>query len=491
MRYLLLLGLLLVSASAFAQTPASGEVVVNEIAYDPPSPQASTNEWIEVVNRGERAVDLAGLIIGDNSGGSQPIAGPLVLQPGEFAVFVRNETEFATAYPGVAFTAVEGFPSLNNTGDTVTLTVGAAEIDAVPYEPSWGGADASLERRDPDGPSGDASNWTTTTDPLAGTPGEQNTAFEVDTVPPTVAMVEAESATLVTVTFSEPLDAASAEQVANYSIAPSIGQPASAEVMDDDAALVRLTLAEPLPGLGTYTLSVSGVQDRAGNTMALAEVPFAFGEGAEPQPGDLVLNEFLYDEPSAGNPGEFVELFNRTDETFDLADFTLSDSRGAPAPLSSASVFVEPDGYAVLVEDGELFAAVFPGVPFVEPDVWNALNNGEDAIVLQYDGVTIDSLFYTSGEWDGEDVSLERRDPRGASASPANWAETTDARGGTPGALNSRYEPDVTGPQLAAVTVEASETTLLVSFDEPVVASSITAGAFSLSGETGRPIRCA
>lgn len=469
------------SAPAFAQTPGTGEVVVNEIAYDPPSPQASTNEWIEVVNRSAAAVDLAGLVIGDNAGGSQPVAGPLVLQPGEFAVFVRNETEFAAAYPGVAFTAVEGFPSLNNGGDTVTLTIGAMEIDAVPYLPSWGGSDASLERLDPDGPSADASNWATTTAPLAGTPGEQNTAFEVDTAPPTVAGVEAESATLVAVTFSEPVDIASAETEANYSIAPSIGQPASAEVMDDDAALVRLTLAEPLPGLGTYTLSVSDVQDRAGNTMEPADVPFAFGEGAVPQPGDLVLNEFLYDEPSTGNPGEFVELFNRTDETFDLADFTLSDSRGAPAPLSSASVFVEPDGYAVLVEDGELFAAVFPGVPFVEPATWNALNNGEDAIVLQYDGVTIDSLSYTAAVWDGEHVSLERRDPRGAS-SPANWAETTDARGGTPGAINSRFEPDVTGPQLAAVMVEASETTLLATFDEPVVAASVSVGAFSLSG---------
>ncbi|MEM1053988.1 MAG: lamin tail domain-containing protein [Bacteroidota bacterium] len=484
MRVLVCLALaVLVAPLAAAQTPSPGDVVINEIAYDPPSPQASSNEWIEVVNRSAEAVDLAGLIVSDAAGASEALAGPLLIQPGEFAVFVRNEAEFAAAFPSVAFTALASFPSLNNTGDRVAISIGATELDAVPYVRAWGGDDASLERRDPDGPSADASNWTTSSDPDSGTPGEQNTAFELDETPPSLLSAVAENATLVTVTFSEPLDLVTAEDEANYSISDGLGQPAMAEVFDDDPALVRLTLSTPIPGLGTYTLTVSGLADRAGNVMDPETVSFAFGEGAVPEPRDVVLNEFLYDEPTSDNPGEFVELFNRTGETFDLADFTLNDGTGEDEPITTQQTLLGPDGYAVIVEDGDLFSAIFPSVPFIEQPVWGALNNSGDAITLKYQGVVIDSLFY-SPDWGGEDTSLERKDPRGPSSSASNWATTTDLRGGTPGAINTQFAPDTQGPEIEAVQVAASEAELLVTLDEPVASASVSASAFSVTGAT-------
>ena len=473
----------LLASPALAQTPAQGEVVINEIAYDPPSPQASSNEWVEVVNRSERTVDLTGLVVGDEANLSDAFPGPLLLAPGEFAVFVRNESEFTAAYPGVAFVALEGFPSLNNGGDRVSISIAGVELDAVPYEPSWGGENASLERRDPDGPSTDASNFTTTTDPDGGTPGETNTAFEVDTTPPDLLRAEAETSTLVTATFSEPLDIATAEDESNYSFSDGLGQPVSAEILDDDPALVRLTLATPLPGLGTYTLTASGLADRAGNVMEAQTVSFGFGEGDVPQPRDVVLNEFLYDEPASDNPGEFIELFNRTDGTYDLSEFTLNDSVGDDEPIAESLTLLEPGGYVVIVEDATLFAAQFPGVPFIEQDSWSALNNSGDAIVLKYQGVTIDSLTYTPS-WGGEDASLERKDPRGPSSSASNWTTTSDPRGGTPGAINSQFAPDQTGPQALSVQVSASETVLTVTFDEPIEAESVSAGAFSIPGVT-------
>ncbi|MEM6327291.1 MAG: lamin tail domain-containing protein [Bacteroidota bacterium] len=482
------LSLALCLLAPIGQAQSEGDVVVNEIAYDPAS-GGSANEWIEVVNRSTEAVDLGGLIVSDAVGSSDALAGSLVLEPGDFAVLVRDEAAFQAAYPGIAFVTVSGFPSLNNGGDTVSITLGAILLDTVPYLPSWGGADASLERRDPDGPSDDADNWTTTTDPSGGTPRAQNTAFEVDTTPPSLLSAEAESATAVLATFSEPLDPASAEDPSRYSFSDGLRAPTEAEVLAADPARVRLTLASPLPGLGVYTLTASGVADRAGNAMEPESVPFAFGEGAVPSPRDVVLNEFLYDEPSTGTPGEYVELFNRTNETFDLADFTLNDGVGADEPITTQPTPLGPGGYAVIVEDGALLSAVFPDVPFIEQPVWSALNNSGDALVLTYRGTVIDSLTYRP-DWGGDGRSLERRDPDGPSTQP-NFATTTDPRGGTPGALNMPEPPDSVPPILLGAEA-TSATTVLVTFDEPLDPSGAEVTAnYTVSGGLGPPAQAA
>jgi hypothetical protein len=469
----------LAASPALAQAPAPGDVVVNEILYDPPAGGAA-GEWVEVVNRSDRTVDLAGVVVQDARGPSDPVPGPLVLAPGEYAVLGRSREAFEADFPGVPFTELGRFPSLNNTGDTVALVLGGATLDAVPYESGWGGTDASLERIDPDGPSAQASNFATTTDPAGGTPSAQNSVFARDTAPPAVDEAEATDAQTVVVTFSEPVSEATAETAANYRISDGVGAPASAERDGADAARVVLRLAAPLAGPQAYTLTVSGVADRAGNVLDGGAASFFFGEGAAPEPGDLVINEILYDPPSARDAGEYVELFNRTDETFDLRDFTLNDAVGEDQPVTTAPVFVEPGGYAVVVDDPAAFADVFPGVAFVEQPAWSALNNGGDAVVLTYRGEVIDSLFYQPS-WGGQDAALEREDPAGPSTVAANWATTTAAVG-TPGALNSQFAPDVTGPQLVGAEVSPDGRRVEVALDEPAAPASVTPAAFAVEG---------
>ncbi len=469
--------LALVALSVSAQAP--GDVVINEVMYDPPPPQPSANEWVEILNLTDGPVDLGGLVLTDGGSTSAPIAAGTVLAPGAFAVLARDGAAFAAAYPGVPAIDLDGFPSLNNSGDRVALARGSTEIDAVPYLPSWGGTDASLERRDPLGPSDQASNFGTSTAPGGGTPGAANSLFAQDDQPPALASAEALDAQTVRVTFSEPVDPATAEAAASYAIDGGVGTPALA-MIGDTPSEVLLALATPLTGPASYTLTVQGVADRRGNVLDSATTTFFFGQGSAAGPRDLVVNEFLYDEPSTNNPGEFVELFNRTDRAFDLREFTLNDAVGDAQPITTAPVFVAPGGYAVVVEDAALFQAVFPDVAFVEQAGWSALNNGGDAIVLAYRGTTVDSLFYDPA-WGGEDASLERKDPDGPSSVAANYA-TTGASRGTPGAQNSRFEPDVTGPRLVAAAVSPDGRTVTLTLDEPADPASVTAQAFSVPG---------
>ncbi len=450
--------------------------------YDPPAPQASGNEWIEVLNVSDGAHDLGGLAVTDGGGTSAEVPAGTVLASGGFLVLTRDGDAFAAAYPGVPFVDLDGFPALNNSGDRLAIVRGGTEVDAVPYLPSWGGADASLERIDPLGPSAQASNFATSTASSGGTPGAQNSVFALDTDPPGLVTAEPLDAQTVLVTFSEPVDASSAETTSNYSIDGGIGTPALAMIGDAPNEVV-LALAVPLAGPQTYTLTVQGIADVRGNVLASATSRFVFGQGAVPAPRDLVLNEFLYDPPSSGNPGEFVELFNRTDQSFDLRDLTLNDSTGDPEPITTAAVFVEPGGYAVIVDDGAAFAALFPGVAFVEQPGWSPLNNSGDDLVLAYQGQTIDALSYLPS-WGGTDGSLERKDPDGPSSVAANWATTTAPGGGTPGAQNSQFMPDVTGPTLVSAAASPDGRTVFVALDEPATPASVTPGAFSVSGTT-------
>lgn len=484
MRRLVLVCFALAPALGIAQAPAPGDLVINEVMYDPPAPQPSANEWVELLNVTGGPLDLGGLTLTDGNGTTEPVAEGTTLPAGGHFVIARDGDAFAAAYPGVAFVDLGGFPSLNNTGDRVALLVDGTEIDAVPYLPSWGGSDASLERRDPLGPSDAAGNFGTTTSPAGGTPGARNTLFVEDTEPPELVGAEALDAQTVRATFSEAVDPVTAETASNYAIDGDVGTPAAALVGDAPNEVV-LALAAPLAGPATYTLTVRGVTDLRGNALAEATATFFAGQGGVAGPGDVVINEFLYDEPADGTPGEYVELLNPTDRAFDLRDFGLNDGTGSPAPITDQPVFVGPGEYAVVVEDGALFAAAFPGVPFVEPPTWSALNNTGDAVVLTFGDVTVDSLFY-GPDWGGQDASLERRDPDGPSVR-ANFGTTTDPRGGTPGAPNVPEPADAVPPALVAVEA-VDATTVRVAFDEALDPATAEAPSnYTLDGGVGAP----
>ncbi|GAB5534362.1 MAG: hypothetical protein Rubg2KO_06110 [Rubricoccaceae bacterium] len=473
-----LLGLAIVGSwapTAIAQSP--GDLVINEIMYDPPT-GGSGNEWLEVHNRSAQTFDIQGLTVTDASSSSPAIAASVQIAPGGYVVLAGDAGAFAAAYPGVDFVDLN-LPSLNNSGDRIALVMGTTELDVVPYQPSWGGTDASLERRDPFGPSDNASNFGTTSGPAGGTPGAQNSLFATDRDPPTLASVEALDATTVRITFSEPIGAG-ADVVANYEI--SGGAQVTAVNPASDPAVADLTVAPALTGPAEYTLTVRNVADLRGNAITSEQATFFFGMGDAASPRDLVINEFLYDEPSTNSPGEFVELVNRSDKTFDLREFTLNDGTGDDEPITNSAVFIGPGEYAVIVEDGSDFQAIFSGVAFIDQPSWSALNNSGDAIVLKYQGTTIDSLTYTSS-WNGVDLSLERKDPEGASAR-ANFVPTTDPRGGTPGAENSQFAPDVVGPQLVSASGAVDGLTVTVELDEPANPATVSPSAFSIASST-------
>ena len=267
--------LALAASAAYAQAP--GDLVINEIMYDPPT-GGSGNEWIELFNRSDTAVDLQGLTVTDSRSSSPELEAALTIAPGGFVVLAGDADAFAAAYPGVAFTALN-LPALNNTGDRVAIVLGGQEIDVVPYEASWGGTDAALERKDPAGPSTAAVNWATAATP-AGTPGAQNSRFEQDTTgPQLVSATGSIDGRTVTVGLDEPADPATVSASA-FSVT---GATVTDAAYDAGSASVALTLARPL-ATGSYTVTATDLADALGNATASSSVAFDF-EADEIAPG--------------------------------------------------------------------------------------------------------------------------------------------------------------------------------------------------------------
>ena len=201
-----------------------------------------------------------------------------------------------------------------------------------------------------------------------------------------------------------------------------------------------------------------------------------------PAPRDLVVNEIFYDPPEEDQ--EFIELFNRSEKSFDLSGFAFSDANESLVPGAATTQTLAPGGYVVLARDSAAFQAVFPEADFTEPGDWPALNNGGDTVTLYYTAnagapVVIDAVPYAPS-WGGRDNahSLERIDPAGPSSSAANFGTSTAERGGTPGAPNSLFAPDTAPPRLLFAEAVADAVVEVV-FDEPLDPASVTAAAFS------------
>ena len=242
-----------------------------------------------------------------------------------------------------------------------------------------------------------------------------------------------------------------------------------------------LTLAEDIQTGETVTVTATGLADAAGNTAPTSATAM---RPAVAQRGDLVVNEIQFAPPTGGS--EWVELYNRSTRTIDLADLRLSDNSATPRAITTRPSPLAPGAYAVVVQDSAAFAAAFPGTPglVVRMSPWATLNNDADAVVLRRaDGALVDSVGYLAS-WGRTGVSLERRDPDGP-AVRANFAATTDVRGGTPGARNSVFFVD-TAPPVALRAERATvngAAVIRVTFDEPLDPASIP-GAFTSDAGT-------
>ncbi len=189
-----------------ARLPRPGDLVVNEIHFDPLSDDydglPNQPEFVEVLNTSERQIAVRTCMLADQrdeSGRSTilPFATDFsLLDASSVGVLVADP---ASVHPNASALLDEAFPAratseasatwvvsraslgLSNAGEPIRIVCDGVMIDSVNYAPAWhhpalvDTKGRSLERRSATGPSNVSWNWSTSTADAGATPGHHNT----------------------------------------------------------------------------------------------------------------------------------------------------------------------------------------------------------------------------------------------------------------------------------------------------------------------------
>lgn len=427
-------------------TPAEAGVIITELMPDPnPVVSLPDAEYIELFNPSDRLfAQLDG--IGVASGNSEDrLNQNYLLGPGEHVVVARPSDAASFLALGVEVITLD-FPALTNSGDDVSLTFASQTLQRLDYTTAWyndpdrdeGGY--SLEYTG-NGPTDCGGSWRASLDDDGGTPGRANSVEgqPADQSPPVVtgSSVDMDG---ITITFDEPT-------LTEFTL--TTGPEITSVTANEDGTEFRLGFDEELQPGERYVLRVDTPEDCAGN--AGQEVLLTLGIPGEPQPGDVIINEILFNPVSGGS--DFVEIYNTTDQFFQLEGWELVNAQGTSSTAArtiTTSRLLGPREYLVFTPDAVdlpiRFAEVDPAL--VAEQSLPSLPNDAGNITLRAFGTVLDAFdynedFHTRLLDDEDGVSLERRRFSGPTQDRNNWFSAASAVGfGTPTKPNSQFVPE-------------------------------------------------
>ena len=433
-----------------------GSVVINEIQSQP---ALGEGEWIELMNTGSDAVDIAGWGVRDSPTGTVHSVGtaPIVLPAGSLIVLAADSAAVrAVAGAGALIVQAAGFPSLNNTGDLVLVQdERGATMDSVRYDGAWGaGPGVSIERIDPHREAVAPDNWGRCLASAGATPGMENT---IVLRPHDLRMVRIGA-------HRDALTGASSFHAVVHNAGGGAAPPCSVAVFSEadgryaealasgvmatglaprDSAIVECPWADPLQGRMRVRAEILWHDDqRQENNTVVGDVRMPLSVGV------LRINEIQAG--PVGGTAEFIEIVNASSVPVSVDGCFIADRRpGASAmrrwPVTDRSRVVAGGAMHVVAGD----SSVGPSARLTEEWCTTVsrsglgLNNDGDTVLLySADSVLIDSVSYSSA-WHSAAVddpagrSLERYDPHLASGDPRSWGTCVDPSGGTPGRANS------------------------------------------------------
>lgn len=435
-------------------TPDSGDVLISEFLYAPPT---GFGDYVELLNRSQKNFRLDSLLISDNRSLFIPLVNRNVVLPAGQWVVISKDSALFKAFPEAFILVNTSLPAFNNTGeDAFVLRTTTHLLDSLTYSSStWGGQDKALERLSFDVSAVFRENWKESTNEI-GSPGQANTV-DPDLIPPSLVSVEVLDSQSLVAIFSENVPELSPSQI-------SVGGEAALGVVRDESRWI-ISLQNPLQPEVLTQVSFIGLTDLFGNQAETQTASVVFFDFASVSASNIHLTEFAYNPPNEFS--EFIELRN-DGPTINLLGWTFADQSSSTLVSKRNQAFVSGT-YIVLAQDSTVIER-FPDAQIVVLETWPTLNNSSDAIVIRdSSGTVLDSLFYASA-WGGNDVSLERRSTSVPSVFAANWGDSPDPRGASVGEINT-IAPDAVPPLLLAEDVISADSVLLF-FSEEIVAFS-------------------
>jgi len=201
---------------------------------------------------------------------------------------------------------------------------------------------------------------------------------------------------------------------------------------------VRYEIMEPEVTLGRCP-------DGSDRICRLNSATFA-GPNSRPTAGNIVINEIMYNHGMRDDRYEFVELYNKGQETIALGGWAFTD--GINYEFAQGAE-MQPDSYLVIAKEPELLEGIYEnltvGANLLGP-YGGRLNDHSERIrlssplveinpktgVLETYMITEDEVtYFDGGRWpawaDGEGASLELRDPRSDNDTPDAWADSDES----------------------------------------------------------------
>lgn len=431
-------------------------IVITEILPDPsPSVGLPLYEFIELTNTGSDPVNLQGFAISDGS--STAVISRSYILPPDSLLILCSTTAYSQYEKWGRSMALSGLPSLNNDADTLLLFGPDRQlVQSIAYTSGWhenelkSGGGWSLELIDPLQPCLQQSNWSSSKNPLGGTPGQINSVKSLvrDSVAPTLKKVYCIDSTHIVAQFDESVDSNQARQLSHYSLeAINILQ---AKALPPLYLELSISLATSLQPGKQYHLQITGIKDCSGN-VSITPLQLPVGIPESPIQGDLLISEILFDPPAGGK--DFIELYNHSNRIIDLKEIWLAnrDATGMLKNLTPASAFPQlffPGEWIALTEDTFFARNYFhpaPSAKFLKSILPSLPADMGRLAVLDRQGLAIDEAAYDE-HWhfpmiaEKKGVSLERISYDESGLSKENWMSASyPVRFGTPGYQNSQY----------------------------------------------------
>lgn len=494
--------------SFFWHLPQIFDILVTEVMADPsPALELPEAEYVELFNASAFPVSLSkwSFLIG-----SREIVFPDYQIDSKQYLLVCTEG-FCPQY-GPFVHCLDGLSgsSLPNTGSGYLLMDSTGRrIDFGEYTPDWhsGSYQAeggySLEMVDWENPCGGKENWASSRHESGGTPGAANSlaAENRDIQIPAIQRVYWVDSLTAGVFFSESIllpDTGEYFVKWNYVVENSTGilkqqeshsgtgngpdlrvfsarefmsaledfqmtiddQPiAGLLVLDWQQKHLLVQSATPLDEDNPHRFGVVYLTDCAGNNQP--EQSVVFQKPSRASPGDLIINELLFN--PVGDGVDYIELYNRSEQVFDLSEMLIAglDAAGQPEEvkvLAGYPYLIFPDSYAVLTTNPEQVMLQYPlhgEDAFVLPAVAlpGMANDSGEVLLLDKTMQELDRVHYRESQHyellrSFEGVALEKVSPELPGMLGSSWfSAAEDAGFGTPGLPNSqlREAPEATG----------------------------------------------
>jgi hypothetical protein len=290
--------------------------------------------------------------------------------------------------------------------------------------------------------------------------GSTNSAAATLTVSPDVTRPTLISASslddpgVLVVVFSEPVEAASATNAANYLIYNGVSVLAAA--FGPDTRTIILTTTH-MVSQTTYTLTVNNIRDRAATpNVILPDSSLTFTLTATPlnltffrtlpemigpasRHGPVVISEIMYHPTNRvdGKNLEYLELYNSNPFYEDLSGFRITGQVEFTFPSNTV---LAARSYCVLAAAPADIQSVY-GIANVIGSYSNLLSNHSGTLrLLNREGAAVFEVSYSGDPpWpaatDGAGHSLVLARPSLGEGNPAAWA-ASDVVGGSPGVLD-------------------------------------------------------